>query len=73
MYYNNYKSTIDKSDGFTRILNGNRSPKMTTHGWNLMVKWKYGSSDWFDLKDLKVSNQIELAEWNVVKKNNDEL
>ena len=60
-----YKIAINKSDGFTRIRNGRIFPKMTTHRWKLLVEWKYGSSDWIELKDLKVSNPIELEKYAV--------
>ena len=36
-------------------------PKITAKGWELLVQWKDGSSSWEKLKDLKVSNLIEVA------------
>jgi hypothetical protein len=41
-------------------------PKTTTKGWKLLCQWKDGSSDWIDLKHLKDSNPIELAEYAVL-------
>ena len=38
-------------------------PKKTTQVWDLLVEWKYGSSIWIPLKDLKESNQVELDEY----------
>ena len=56
-------------NGFTTSKNGNRTPKQTimmpkqtTIGCQLLVEWKDGSSDWSDLKDLKESNPVEVAE-----------
>ena len=44
---------------------GRKIPKTTTKGWELLVQWKDGSSDWISLKHLKESNPIELAEYAV--------
>jgi hypothetical protein len=59
---------IPISDGFTTSKNGNKVPKKTTIGWQFLVEWKDGSSDWTDLKDLKESNPVEIAEYAVSNK-----
>ena len=59
---------IPISNGFMTSKNGNKTPKQTTIGWQLLVEWKDGSSDWTDLKDLKESNPVELAEYAVANK-----
>ena len=41
------------------------SQQLTTRGWSLLVEWKNGSSAWVSLKDLKVSNAVELAEYAI--------
>jgi hypothetical protein len=56
-------TAIAREDGFTISSNGNRTPKVTTRGWQLLVEWKDGTSDWIDLKDLKESNPVEVAEF----------
>ena len=61
-------NAIAISDGFIRSKNGNEVPKKTTAGWKLMVEWKDGSSQWIQLKDLKVSNPLELAEYAINNK-----
>jgi hypothetical protein len=55
-------------DGYTRSANGNRIPKQTTKGWKLLCQWKDGSSTWIPLVDLKDSNPVELAEYAVANK-----
>ena len=45
--------------------NGNMSPELTTRGWSMLVEWKDGLSAWVPLKDLKVSNAVELAEYDI--------
>ena len=56
-------TAIPISDGITRGHNGNESPKITTCGWELLVKWKYGSTIWMNLKDLNEYIPIEVAEY----------
>jgi hypothetical protein len=48
-------------NGFVFSNNGNHAPKRTTRGWDLLVEWKDGASDWVPLRDLKDSNPVELA------------
>ena len=40
---------IPTSNGFATSKNGNKVPKQTTIGWQLLVQWKHGSSDWTNL------------------------
>lgn len=65
-------SAIEIADGFITSANGNRIPKKTTRGWKLLCSWKDGTSDWIALKDLKDSNPIEVAEYAVANKINEE-
>ena len=53
------------SDGYVRSSNGNMVLRKTTKHCNLEVTWKIGEMSWVPLKDLKESNQIELAEYAV--------
>jgi hypothetical protein len=62
------ESAIPISDGYTISANGNRAPKKTTRGWHLLCTWKDGTSDWIALKDLKDSNPLEVAEYAVANK-----
>jgi hypothetical protein len=59
-------TAIDISNGMVTSANGNMKPKITMQGWMLLVMWKDWSRSWVKLKDLKVSNPIELAEYAVV-------
>ena len=52
-------------NGYVVTKNGRRVPKNTTRGWKILCQWKDGSSDWVDLKHVKDSNPIELAEYAV--------
>ena len=59
---------ISIADGFTISHNGNKVPKQTTRGWELLVEWKDKTTNWIPLKDLKASNPVELAEYAVANK-----
>ena len=51
-----------------RTRSGQLRNKITTAGWELLVKYNDGSADWFKLKDLKDSNPIELAKYAVANR-----
>ena len=60
-------TAIRADDGFT-MLRGRRIPKRTTKGWQLCIQWKDGSTSWEDLKDVKESTPVRLAEYAVANK-----
>jgi hypothetical protein len=45
----------------------NKKVKKTTKGWNLCVEWKYGTTIWERLQDLKESNPVEVSEYASAK------
>jgi len=65
-------TAIQKEDGFVRSYNGNKVPKKTTRGWKMLVEWKDGSQDWLPLSELKGSNPVEVAEYAVANRIDDE-
>ena len=46
--------------------------RTTTKGWDFLVEWKDGTTDWVPHKDLKAANPIELAEYVVANRINEE-
>ena len=56
---------IPKSKGTFLTSSGTSRKVHKTRGWELLVSWKDGSSDWVALKDLKESYPVELAEYAV--------
>lgn len=56
-------SAIPKEQGTYRTSSGTIRKKLTTRGWQFYVLWKDGSGDWIELKDLKESYPIELANY----------
>ena len=59
------KDAIPKSDGTFKTHHGAIRKVKITHGWEICVKWKDGSTDWVALKDLKDSYPVELAKYVV--------
>jgi hypothetical protein len=62
------RRAIHISNGHKKTRKGSRIPKVTTKGWKLLCQWKDGSSDWVELRHLKDSNPIELAEYAVANR-----
>jgi hypothetical protein len=52
---------VPKSQGTYVNQYGVRRQKLTTRGWELLIQWKDGSTDWIALKDFKESYPVELA------------
>jgi len=50
----------------------NKKPRKTTKGWQILIEWKDESTSWVDLRDAKEANPIELAEYAVANKIDDE-
>ena len=65
-------TAVKKEDGFTRGPNGSLVPKQTTKGWWLLVRLKDHSTEWYKLKDMKESNPLEVAQYAVDNKLEDE-
>ena len=60
-----YHTAILISEGKSHSYNGIESPKVTTRGWKVLVEWRDVQTSWIDLKDLKESKPIEVAEYSV--------
>ena len=66
------QGAVHKNDGYVISRNGNWHPKRTTHGWDLLVKWRDGQTTWVPLKDIKESNPLEVTRYAVANKIDDE-
>jgi hypothetical protein len=60
-------SALRVTDGFVISRNGNRVLTKTTCGWELLVLWRDGSSQWIKLKDIKDSYPVQVAEYAVAE------
>ena len=45
--------------------NSMRRRQETTAGWEMLVQWKYGSTTWVSLKDMKESYPVQVAKYCV--------
>ena len=70
--YRKDETAIPIEDGFTIGKNGNRHAKVTTRGWEILIKLKNGEMQWVPMKDVKHSNAVELAEFAVANRIADE-
>jgi hypothetical protein len=48
--------------------NGKQRQHRTTKGWRFCVRWKDSTTSWIDLKDLKESNPVDVADYVVAHK-----
>ena len=62
------RKVVTKENGFVVTQRGTRRPNVTTSGWDILLEFNNRSTDWIPLKDLKNSNQIEIAEYAVANR-----
>ena len=48
------------------MFNGNKRRRETTKGWEVCIQWEDGSSTWNQVKDVKESFPVQLAEYAVL-------
>jgi hypothetical protein len=63
---------IDKRDAFITMKNGVKRRRQRTQGWQLLCKWKDGSSNWVALKDARQSYPVLVAEYAIAYRIDDE-
>jgi hypothetical protein len=56
---------VESADIYTKH-GSNRQVRKKTKGWQLCVEWKYGTTSWERLADLKESNPVEVDEYDAV-------
>ena len=56
---------VKQQDAFIMTKTGTRRHRETTKGWELLVRWKDGGTDWIALKDIKESYPVQVAEYAV--------
>ena len=56
---------IPMSKGTYLTKQGVNRRKHTSRGWDLLVRWKDGPSNWISLKDLKANYPIEVMEYAI--------
>ena len=66
------KNAIVRGQGTYVTQHGLEKKIRTTKGWEFYVRWKDGSGDWIAMKDLKDSYPVQLADYSVANKIQDE-
>ena len=54
---------VPKSNTFIKTKSGKRRMRQTTAGWDFLVQWQDGQSQWIPLRILKESNPVDVAEF----------
>ena len=61
--YRTNGTKLKQQDAFITTKMGTKRRRETTKGWELLVEWKDGSTNWVSLKDIKESYPVEVAEF----------
>ena len=61
-------SAVTLDDAMFTDSRGRQHRRRTTKGWELLIQWKDGSTNWIALKDVKNSYPIQAAEYAVANK-----
>ena len=56
---------VKQQDIFINTKTGTKRRKETTKGWDLLIRWKDGGTDWVALKDIKESYPVQVAEYAI--------
>ena len=56
---------VKQQDAYVTTSKGTKRRRESTIGWELLVRWKDGSTTWVALKDLKESYPVQVAEYAV--------
>ena len=62
----NYRTNVlevKQQDTFITMRTGTKRIRETTKGWEILIKWKDGSTNWVALKDAKESYPVQVAEF----------
>lgn len=63
--YKEDESITKRNDQFYITASGLKKKKRTTKGWTFYTRWRDGSGDWIDMKDLKDSYPVQLADFAI--------
>ena len=72
VYHRVIEEAIPKSEGTFITRSRMKRKKSTTRGWEICVQWKDGSTNWIALKDLKDYYPVDIANYEVTNKIQDE-
>ena len=70
--YRKTADAVNKNDAYVKSSNGVSRRKETTKGYEINVLWKDGTTTWSKMKDVKDSYPVQLAEFAIENKINEE-
>ena len=56
-------TSVPMLEKYFTMKHGKRTMRHSIKGWSLHIKWRYGTTSWVDLKDLKETNPVDIAEY----------
>ena len=56
---------VKHQDAFITTKTGTKRGRETTKGWEILIEWKDGCTNWVALKDVKESYPVQLAEFAI--------
>ena len=62
--YHTTGKEVKQQDAFITTRTGTKRRRETRIGWELLVQWKDGSTNWVSLKDLKESFLVQVVEYS---------
>ena len=72
MEHRKLDTALNGDEAYIVTPRGQRKLKKTTQGWQLRILWKDGSTSWVNLRDMKDSFPVEVAEYSVAAGINEE-
>ena len=63
--YHTNGQEVKHQDAFITTRTGTKRRRETTKGWEILIEWKDGSTNWVALKDVKESYPVQLAEFAI--------
>ena len=57
---------LKQADSFIVTSSGNRRRQDTNKGWDMLIQWKYDSTTWVPLKDMKETYPVQVIEYTVL-------
>ena len=60
--YRTNRQEVKHQDAFIMMRTGTNRRRETTKGWEILIEWKDGSTNWVALEDIKESYPVQLAE-----------
>ena len=65
IHYRMNGQEVKHQDAFITTKTGTKRRRETTKGWEILIEWKDGNTNWVTLKDVKESYPVQLAEFAI--------